>query len=68
MSKLQYILFLKSSGHFLSWLFGFTSDYCIDPVNIIHHFGVNARFLSATTALAPADNPVEEVDVIPRTG
>lgn len=39
----------------------------MDPVDIIHHSGVNAGFPPTATALPPADDPVQEADVPRRT-
>lgn len=47
---------------------GFTFDHWIDPVDIVHHSSVNPRFSEATAALPPADDPIQEADIILRAG
>ena len=68
--KIAQSLICSSScpGQVQSWSLGFAFDHWIDPVDIAHHFGVNTRFSRAPAAFTPADDPIQEADITPRTG
>lgn len=68
--KITQSLICSSScpGHVHLWSLGFAFDHWIDPVDIVHHFGVNTRFSRAPAAFPPADDPIQEADITPRTG
>lgn len=51
-----------------SRVLGFASDHRVDPVDVVHHSGVDAGFPGAAAALAPADDAVQEADVLPGAG